>query len=83
MLHFLFFDLARKLIPNISPEDQKPWATSEVFNGFIMEEVEFTQIIGTQKPEQYPDLVKTQEELRGIWNKNKDAKDFILSTLLS
>ena len=83
MLHFLFFDLARKLIPNISPEDQKPWATSEVFNGLIMEEVEFAQIIGIQKPEQYPDLVKTQEELRGIWNKNKEAKGFILSTLLS
>jgi hypothetical protein len=83
MLHFLFFDLARKLIPSISPEDQKLWGISEVFNGLIMEEVEFTQITGVQMPGQYPDLVKKQEELREIWNKNKEAKSFILSTLLS
>jgi hypothetical protein len=83
MLHFLFFDLAKKLIPDINPEDQKLWSISEVFNGLIMGETEFTQITGIQKPEQYPDLVKTQEELRGIWNKNKEAKGFILSTLLS
>ena len=81
MLHFLFFDLAMKLIPGINPEDQKLWAISEVFNGLIMGEVEFTQIIDNQMPEQYPDLVKTQEELREVWNKNKEAKGFILTTL--
>src|ERR1035437_1869498 len=63
MLHFLFFELARKRIPGISPEDQKLWAISEVFNGLIMEEVDFIQIIDNQMPGQYPDLVKTQEEL--------------------
>jgi hypothetical protein len=83
MLHFLFFDLARKPIPSINSEDQKLWAISEVFNGLIMEEVEFTQIIGTQKPEQYPDLIKTQEELRNTWDKNKKVKSFILSALSS
>lgn len=62
MLHFLFFDLAKKLIPSINSEDQKLWAISEVFNGLIMEEVDFVQITGIQKPGQYPDLVKTQEE---------------------
>jgi hypothetical protein len=83
MLHFLFFDLAKKLIPRISPEDQKLWKISEVFNGLIMGEAEFTQIIDNQMPEQYPDLIKTQEELRGIWNKNKKAESFILSALSS
>ena len=83
MLHFLFFDLAKKIIPGINPEDQKLWAISEVFNGLIMEEAEFTQIIGNQRPEQYPDLVRTQAELREVWNKNKKAKNFILSTLSS
>ena len=83
MLHFLFFDLAEKLVPSINSENQKLWNMSEVFNGLIMEEVEFTKITGVQKPAQYPDLVKMQEELRGIWNKNKEAKGFILSTLLS
>jgi hypothetical protein len=81
MLHFLFFDLAKSLIPDIDSENQKLWALSEVFNGLIMEEAEFTQIIDNQMPSQYPDLVKTQEELRGIWNKNKEVKSFILSTL--
>jgi hypothetical protein len=83
MLHFLFFDLVKKLIPSINSEDQKLWAISEVFNGLIMEEAEFTQITGVQKSAQYPDLVKTQEELREVWNKDKEAKGFILSTLLS
>jgi hypothetical protein len=83
MLHFLFFDLAEKLVPSINSENQKLWDISEVFNGLIMEEAEFVKITGIEKPGQYPDLVKTQEELRGIWNKNKDAKGFILSTLLS
>lgn len=83
MLHFLFFDLTKKLIPNINPEDQKLWTISEVFNGLIMGETEFTQIIDNQMPGQYPDLVRTQEELRETWNKNKEAKGFILSTLSS
>lgn len=83
MMHFLFFDLAKKLIPGINFEDQKLWAISEVFNGLIMEEAEFIQITGIQMPGQYPDLVKMQEELRGVWIKNKKTENFILSTLSS
>jgi len=81
MLHFLFFDLAEKLVPNINSQKQKLWNISEVFNGLIMSESEFIQITNVQKQEQYPDLIETQEELRGVWNKNKEAKSFILSTL--
>jgi len=83
MLHFLFFDLAEKLVPSINSENQKLWDISEVFNGLIMGEAEFAKITGIEKPGQYPDLIKTQEELREVWNKNKEAKGFILSTLLS
>lgn len=83
MLHFLFFSLAKDLISGINLKDEKLWAISEVFNGLIMEEPEFVKITGIQNPGQYPGLVKMQEELRGVWNKNKKAKDFILLTLLS
>lgn len=81
MLHFLFFDLAKRLIPDINSENQKLWAISEVFNGLIMEEAEFAQIIGTQIPDQYPDLISVKKELGDVWNKDKKAKSFILSTL--
>jgi len=85
MLHFLFFDLAEKLLPDIGSENQKLWDISEVFNGLIMGEPEFIKITGWKKHEQYqyPDLIKTQEKLRSTWNKSKDAKSFILSTLSS
>jgi len=83
MLHFLFFDLVEKLVPNINSQNQKLWNISEVFNGLIMGEPEFIKITGVKIQNQYPDLIKTQEELRKVWNKNKDAKSFILSTLSS
>jgi hypothetical protein len=81
MLHFLFYDLVVKLLPNTDLQSQKIWEISEVFNGLIMTELDFVDITNVKKPRQYPNLVNLQEELQGIWNENKMTDKFILSTL--
>ena len=81
MLHFLFYDLVAKLLPKANLQSQKIWKISEVFNGLIMTEPDFTDITNVIIPHQYPNLVNLQEGLQVIWNESKMADKFILSTL--
>ena len=81
MLHFLFFDLMEKLLPNIDIKSEKAWKISEVFNGLIMNEPEFVEITGKKDSGQYPNLIQLQKQLQKVWNSNKKADRFLLSTL--
>lgn len=80
MLHFLFFDLVQRLLPTIDINDRKIWEISEVFNGLIMREPEFVEITGVLNIMQYPDLAELQIKLTDVWEKNKNARKFILLT---
>lgn len=81
MLHFQFFDSVEKLLPDVDIKSKNTWEVSEVFNGLIMQEPEFVEITGTKDPGQYPNLVNLQDQLKGVWGRNKKADKFILSTM--
>lgn len=81
MLHFLFYDLVAKLLPNVDLQSEKIWELSEVFDGLIMSEEDFVAITNIKTSSQYPTLIKLQEKLRPIWNVNKMADKFILSAI--
>jgi len=81
MLHFLFYDLVLKLMPNIDLKNKYLWKISEIFNDLIMREPEFLEI-AQSKSLQYPALLGMQEKLRSVWNSNKNANNFIKETIL-
>ena len=80
MVHFLFYALVLDLFPEIDIKDKKIKQVAEVFNGIIFKEKEFIEVIKKPTP-QYPGLIKLQGELEQVWNKDKNAKSFVLSVI--
>lgn len=77
MLHFLFFDLLKKITPTIDPTSDFAWKISEVFNGLILSEKEYLQLSGIETVNQYPELYLLQQKVLPIWKKEKNAIHFI------
>jgi len=80
MVHFLFYALVLDLLPEIDIKDKKVKQIAEVFNGILFKEKEFVNIVEKPVP-QYPDLINLQGELEQTWNKDKNAKSFVLSVI--
>lgn len=80
MLHFIFFEQAKK-IKNTHFEKDQLWHLSEIFNDIIQKEPEFVKIQGYVPEISYPDHQKIHNKYLKIWEQGKTAKSFITNSV--
>lgn len=79
LTHFAFYDFCL----SIGIEDSKQlWELSEIFNVIFLNLPPLQSAIGAEELLFYPELKNKLEEIKQIWTKHPDAKDFIESSFL-
>jgi len=78
LTHFAFYNFCNKLkIKN----DDNLWELSEIFNVIFLNFPSIQKAIGAEELLFYPDLKDKLEEIKKIWTKQPDAKNFIQTSL--
>jgi hypothetical protein len=78
LTHFAFYDFCH----SIGIEDSKElWKLSEIFNVIFLNLPPLQSAIGAEELLFYPDLKDKLEEIKQIWARHPDAKDFIEASL--
>ncbi|MCX6787255.1 MAG: hypothetical protein NTY93_01880 [Candidatus Kaiserbacteria bacterium] len=78
LTHFTFYDFCHEL----GIEDGKElWELSEIFNAIFLNLPPLQSTIGAEELLFYPNLKDKLEEIKQIWTKHPDAKDFIEASL--
>ena len=81
MLHFQFYNLITLLGLNKTNDSEIIWELSEVFNNIIQQELDYVKIQGYKTGISYPDLEEKYNKYKKIWQKDKDASNFISKIL--
>ncbi len=57
------------------------WELSEIFNVIILNEKQFSDFLEMEEKLFYPNLKNKLEEVKKIWDKKDNLKDFIIESL--
>lgn len=78
LTHFAFYDFCH----SVGIKDSKAlWELSEIFNVIFLNLTSIRGVIGAEELLFYPDLKDKLEQVRKIWDKHLEARDFIVSSL--